>query len=275
MYLAELHGKLSSKIERMEDILTSNVFSFFKYSTRNMFLKEYLKRLNLIITTEEANEAEFLFWPHFEKGTEPDLVIIAGRYYLLFEAKYFSDFGKQNKSNKSQLIREIEEGILEAKNYKKEFKIIAITADYYFKKDKFTGILPKYEGILIWTNWQLVATFLNNVLESTIQIKETERNFANDLYQLLDKKKLRDFHGFDIYFSEGSILKIYSSIFLNVETTKYRGDFIGFVDSLFFEKKIKLVPKSIFLQSEKKIFSSLKFFEGIKQRDSEIFYNKR
>lgn len=275
MYLAELHGKLSSKIERMEDILTSNVFSFFKYSTRNIFLKEYLKRLNLIITTEEANEAEFIFWPHFEKGTEPDLVIIAGRYYLLFEAKYFSDFGKQNKSNKSQLIREIEEGILEAKNYKKEFKIIAITADYYFKKDKFAGILPKYEDILIWTNWQLVATFLNNVLESTIQIKETERIFANDLYQLLDKKNLRDFHGFDIYYSKDNILKIYYSIFLNVETTKYRGDFIGFVDSLIFEKKIKSVPKSIFIRSGSKIFSSLISFEVIKQRETNIFYNKR
>jgi len=42
MYLAELHGKLSSKIQRMEDLLTSNVFSFFKYSTREIFLKEYL-----------------------------------------------------------------------------------------------------------------------------------------------------------------------------------------------------------------------------------------
>jgi len=275
MYLAELHGKLSSKIERMEDILTSNVFSFFKYSTRNIFLKEYLKRLNLIITTEEANEAEFIFWPHFEKGTEPDLVIIAGRYYLLFEAKYFSDFGKQNKSNKSQLIREIEEGILEAKNYKKVFKIIAITADYYFKKDKFAGILPKYEDILIWTNWQLVATFLNNVLESTIQIKETERIFASDLYQLMDKKNLRDFHGFDIYYSKDNILKIYYSIFLNVETTKYRGAFIGFVDSLILEKKIKSVPKSIFIRSGSKIFSSLKSFEVIKQRETNIFYNKR
>jgi len=45
MYLAELHGKLSQRIERMEDILTSNVFSFFKYSTREIFLKGYLNEL--------------------------------------------------------------------------------------------------------------------------------------------------------------------------------------------------------------------------------------
>lgn len=45
MYLAELYGKLPSRIERMEDILTSNVFSFFKYSTREIFLKGYLNKL--------------------------------------------------------------------------------------------------------------------------------------------------------------------------------------------------------------------------------------
>ncbi len=38
MYLAELHGKLLSKLEKREDILTSNVFSFFKYSNRNRYL---------------------------------------------------------------------------------------------------------------------------------------------------------------------------------------------------------------------------------------------
>jgi len=39
MYLAEICGKLSSKVEGIEDILTSNVFSFFKYSKRTIFLK--------------------------------------------------------------------------------------------------------------------------------------------------------------------------------------------------------------------------------------------
>ena len=37
MYLAELHGKLSSKVQKMEDVLTSNVFSFLKYSEREVF----------------------------------------------------------------------------------------------------------------------------------------------------------------------------------------------------------------------------------------------
>jgi hypothetical protein len=115
MYLAELHGKLSSRIERMEDILTSIAFSFFKYSTREVFLKGYLKELGIEVSNREAKEAEFLFWPHFEEYTEPDLVIIVGDYYLLIEAKYFSDFGKETKG---QLIRELEAGIAEARAFR-------------------------------------------------------------------------------------------------------------------------------------------------------------
>ena len=100
MYLAELHGKLPSRIERMEDILTSNVFSFFKYSTRHTFLKGYLEQLGFTISDQEAEYAEFIFWPRFEENTEPDLVIIVGNYYLVFEAKYHSGFGEETeKSN--------------------------------------------------------------------------------------------------------------------------------------------------------------------------------
>ncbi len=66
MYLAELHGKLSSRVERMEDILTSNVFSFFKYSSRDIFLKGYLNKLGFQVSAKEAEEAEFKFWPVFD-----------------------------------------------------------------------------------------------------------------------------------------------------------------------------------------------------------------
>ena len=54
MYLAELRGKLSSRVERMEDILTSNGFSFFKYSTRDIFLKNYLNKLGFNISNQEV-----------------------------------------------------------------------------------------------------------------------------------------------------------------------------------------------------------------------------
>jgi len=84
-------------VERMEDVLTSNVFSFFKYSTRDIFLKNYLNELEFTVSDQEAEEVEFKFWPVFEDGTKPDLVIIVGKYYLLIEAKYFSGFSEGTK----------------------------------------------------------------------------------------------------------------------------------------------------------------------------------
>ena len=124
MYLAELHGKLSSRIEGMEDVLTSNVFSFLKYSTRKLFLKGYLGRLGFAVSDRQADDAEFLFWPRLEEETEPDLVIIVGNYYILVEAKYFSGFAEGTKKTKAQLLREIDEGRLDAKNYGKDFNIV-------------------------------------------------------------------------------------------------------------------------------------------------------
>ena len=61
MYLAELHGKLSSKLEGMEDLLTSNVFSFFKYSTRKIFLKSYLAELGLLFLTKRLMKLNLFF----------------------------------------------------------------------------------------------------------------------------------------------------------------------------------------------------------------------
>jgi len=272
MYLAELYGKLSSRIGRMEDILTSNVFSFFKYSTRELFLKGYLNKLGFNVSDQEAKEAEFMFWPRFEENTEPDLVIIVGDYYLLIEAKYFSDFSKGTKKAKSQLFRELEGGKLEAKNYGKDFQLLAITADYYYKKDKFRVILPDFIPNFKWTNWQSVSSFLNSVLESSENIRKEERDFASDLYNLLDKKNLREFQSFDIIHNTSLYMKTYAPVFFEAKTAKFRGAFIGFVDSLSFDKKIAPLSKTIFLSTHKKIFTSLLSPGKLRYSKNSIFY---
>jgi len=271
MYLAELRGKLSSRVERMEDVLTSNVFSFFKYSNRDIFLKNYLNKLGFNISNQEAEEAEFRFWPVFEDSTEPDLVIIVGKYYLLIEAKYFSGFGKKTETTDDQLIREIKGGQLEAKNYDKEFNLIAITADYYFKKYKFKAILPDFQSHFKWTNWQLVSSFLDNILSSNPNVKGPERDFCLDLYNLLDKKHLRSFQSITY---NGSLLKDYSSIFFNAKTAKLRGDFIGFIESLSLTKGLKPVGNTVFFSSTKRIFKSLSKLEKLKQIKSPIFFKE-
>jgi hypothetical protein len=257
MYQAELHGKLSQRIERMEDILTSNVFSFFKYSTREIFLKGYLNELNFDISDQEASEAEFIFWPRFEENTEPDLVILVGNYYLLIEAKYFSDFGGETDKTKAQLIREIEGGRLEAKNYGKDFVLIAITADSYRKDYKFEVIPKVFRPHFVWTNWQKVSWLLTNILESDKKITNQERDFALDLYNLLDKKNLREFQSFNVLSLMNQYLKPHAYVFFEAKTAKFRGDFIGFLNSLLFDKKILMMKKTIFLTIQKKIFTHL------------------
>jgi len=274
MYLAELHGKLPSRIERMEDILTSNVFSFFKYSDREIFLKGYLNELGFDISNQEANEAEFIFWPRFEENTEPDLVIIVGNYYLLIEAKYFSGFAEETQKNKAQLLREIRGGKLEAKNYDKDFRLIAITADHCYKENKFKVIPSDFIPYFKWTNWQSVSSFLYNILESSVDIKKQERDFALDLYNLLDKKNLRDFQGLNSFYNKSVFLRSYTSVFFEAVTSKFRGDFIGFVQSLSFDKKIMPLKETIFLINQRKIFVPLSQLGKLKYIKTPIFYKE-
>ncbi len=274
MYLAELHGKLPSKIERMEDILTSNVFSFFKYSTREIFLRGYLNKLGFNISNKEAIEAEFMFWPRFEENTEPDLVLIVGNYYLLIEAKYFSGFAEETNKTKSQLLREIEGGRLEAKNYGKDFKLIAITADHYYKEDKFEIIPSDFKPHFKWTNWQSVSSFLYNIVESGRDINKQERDFASDLYNLLDKKNLRDFQSLDNLYNMTAFLKSYASVFFEARTAKFRGDFIGFMDSLSFDKKMRSLKKTVFLSGRDKIFTPLLQLGKLNCAKVPIFYKE-
>ena len=111
MYLAELHGKLPRENENKEDILTSNVLSFFKYSDRITFLFPLLCDLRLDVFQEDAQEAKFYYWSSFPDGTQPNLLILVGKYYLLFEAKYHSGFGQatdliEHQLTKQELIRE-------------------------------------------------------------------------------------------------------------------------------------------------------------------------
>ena len=272
MYFAELRGKLPSKMERMEDILTSNVFSFFKYSTREIFLKGYFSELGFSISDKEAKEAKFVFWPRFEENTEPDLVIIVGDYYLLIEAKYFSEFGGETEKTKAQLLRELEGGWLEAKNYGKDFNLIVITGDYYFKKEKFSIIPRRFISNFKWTNWQFVSTFVTNLLETSKHIKKHERDFASDLCNLLDKKNLREFQSFDLTYKQDFLLKEYASVFFEAKTAKFRGAFIGFMNSLLFDKKISPWRARIFLMSEREIFTPLSELGKLRYADRRIFF---
>lgn len=272
MYLAELHGKLSSKIERMEDVLTSNVFSFFKYSDREVFLKGYLAGLGFGVSEQEAKDAEFLFWQRFEDNTEPDLVIKVGRYYLLFEAKYFSGFAEGNEVTKAQLLREIEGGKLEADGSAREFNLIAITADPYYKDLKF-GVIPSdLRPTFQWTNWQSVALFIQGILESNKNLRGEAIAFATDLYRLLDKKNLRGFHGWTSPLMTNVSLRSSPSVFFEARTARFRGSFLGFPESLWSEEKMTARSKTVFLSSQRQMLTSLLQLGRMENVEGAVFF---
>ncbi len=272
MYLAELHGKLPSWLERSEDILTSNVFSFFKYSTRRFFLKALLEELRLDVSCEEVDEAEFLFWPRFEENTEPDLVMIVGDYYLLVEAKYFSGFGQGSEKTEAQLLREIKGGTLEAKNYGKRFRLVVITADYCRKEEKFHAIPSELSRDLSWVNWQSIGAVLNGVLESGEVIRKEEREFATDLCSLLARKNLRGFHGFDVIHGRGRCLRSHGRLFFDAGGARFRGAFIGFLESLSVEKRMKPFGATIFWREQEQAFLRLPGVGKLNAVGNLIFY---
>jgi hypothetical protein len=271
MYQAELHGKLSSRIECREDVLTSNVFSFLKYANRTLFLKRYLEILNIHVSESDAKTAEFVFWPRFEEHTEPDLVIIVGDFYLLIEAKYFSDFDTGTQHIKAQLLREIECGLLEARNYGKEFRLIAITADSYFKDVKFKSIPVSCISQCIWTNWQKFASFLYDVLEFRQSLTDLEADFASDLYALLDRKNLRQFSGMKLP-KQKNKLQAHHRIFFDKRTATFRGEFIGFAESLSSIPLIGRYGKSLFFYKGTELFASLRQHSSLVMTDSQLFW---
>lgn len=274
MYLAELRGKLSQNIERMEDVLTSNVFSFFKYSTRDVFFKGFLNDLGFDISPQDAHAAQFFFWPRFDDNTEPDLVIVVGRYYLLIECKYFSGFAGESAKTRAQLVREIECGQLDAGNQNKEFWFLVVTADHYMKQHRFQDVPENARHRFKWLNWQQVSAFLYKVLESDIDIRQEEIAFARDLYDLLDKKNLRDFQGIGPLTTIDSNLNICDVIFFNSRSARFRGDFIGFKQSLVTEQNINEIGTRIFLGGSKRKFELKDQERKLSSFERQIFFKE-
>jgi hypothetical protein len=276
MYLAEIHGKLSRENENKEDILTSNVFSFFKYTDRGIFLYQLLcSELGLEITKNDAEEAELLFWPRYADHTEPDLVIIVGKYYLLFEAKYFSGFGEATPQIKAQLIREIEGGELEAKNLRATFVLIAITAHHSKNTVDFKGVPQEYQSQIKWINWQSIAYMLRRIQDEKPAISLETKLFAEDLYQLLLKKNLRNYEGIRLLINMPRLSEHDGEIFFVAATATFRGDFIGFLNALSIAGALKPFSEPIFFKSGRFLFRDLsRSDQRIQKHTDRLFFRE-
>ncbi|HOI94552.1 MAG TPA: hypothetical protein PK250_07585 [Syntrophobacter fumaroxidans] len=267
MYLAELHGKIPSSLEDKEDILTSNVFSFLKYSDRRVYLREFLKLLALEVSDDDLDGAEFQFWLNYDDKTQPDLIIVVGNYYLLIEAKHLSDFNVGG-GKKAQLLREIEGGMNEAKSLGKEFYLIAVTSDYVYQSAKFKDVISLYPRHLKWINWHSISIMLLNLLEK-YDSSLPNFLFTTDLYHLLAKKKLRSFRSFENLLGTGKV-ESFHTIFFAVDSARFRGQFIGFSESLSGLPEVIKPKGSIFYS--RIYFNGLQFRFDVNQYD---LYRKR
>jgi hypothetical protein len=112
MTIAELHGKLNPErpqgvSERMEDLLTSDVFGTMKYAGWDKGFIEWINKaevapvsptappISSLFGTGGVSQVYYKFWPILNNGREPDLallVMLEKRSFLLVvvEAKYFS-----------------------------------------------------------------------------------------------------------------------------------------------------------------------------------------
>jgi len=268
MYLAELKGKLPSKIAKSEDILTSNVFSFLKYSKRSVYLKAFLSLLDIAPTDIELLEADFIFWPSYDDNTEPDVIILVGAYYLLFEAKYFSDFGEETPTQKKQIIREYEGGQTEAENLNKSFTFIAITADYNMPTPKFDEISTDISKNIKWVNWQAVSKILLSHLEQ-FGTDCPDFAFAQDLYMLLAHKRLRGFLSFNRLEGYYPVNVYPGEIFFNAQTANFRGGFLGFQDVLSSFEILEKYSSRIFYDQGREYFGDYPMIGDV---DDDIFF---
>jgi len=122
---ALLHGKLTSRQENMEDILTANVFGMLKYVPPERGLFRFLARARTPETHEKHSyplknllgglyAVEYRFWPTWQ-DREPDVELRikssdVGLYLIGIEAKYRS--GKSSEAEADDVEQETQEEIL-------------------------------------------------------------------------------------------------------------------------------------------------------------------
>ncbi len=228
--MAEVHGKISSTgsniNDRMEDLLTSNVFQLLRYlpiqfgilpvlsSAKNSYDEEQRRTFGI---PAGVNNVSYHFWKRFNNW-EPDVFIelkqdqkvIAN---IMIEAKYLS--GKSGSA-----VYEEEDGVevyvAHSDQLEKLWSALktysAGTPHYlfYLTMDWVMPIQSLNESIkatsddncrdnIYWLNWQSIHTRLNNILvDSCTVTSETDLIVIKDIINLLDRKGLKEFSGISI-----------------------------------------------------------------------------
>jgi hypothetical protein len=192
MLKAESAGKCP-KIEKYEDIITSDVFGLISCLDRRTIWKGVAKKLGMGLSIEEAENTVFEFWPERQTGVEPDLVIYAGRYIIVVECKYKTGF------KKDQIVRETKRGLklLEKSTVHDMLVVLGVATDL-FEPGFFEGLREQFklkEVRYKYIRWQQIRVYLEGMASNSDQV--TTR-FIGDLSQVLDRRDILSYSGFDI-----------------------------------------------------------------------------
>jgi len=195
-------------------VLTSNVFGVLK-NVDNYFLRNVIKEITGIAIPMEQ-EIIVNFWPteykfHADKNlaAEPDCVIETGKYIILVEAKYYSDFGGDIfATGANQLKREfalLNHLVDERKNDTSTSQgyLLIITNDHLEPTERIKkqfGLSKKPRNVR-WVNWQTINFILKNCIRDYDYNCKSSSVWVKELIELLDHKGLRSFRGFRDLFS--------------------------------------------------------------------------
>lgn len=239
MTIAEIHGKISQTgsnlTDRLEDMLTSDIFSTCKYIQPESLLlpliasSKNLKGERLNLPNSRIVNIKYEFWPKLP-NCEPDVLVTLeykneGLYKFLFEAKYLS-----GKSGTSLSEDEIEIASTPVDQVAREFFdliqlypeipesnkfLIYLTAHYAKPTIELINSIGEINKVLqidattniFWNSWRQI-TYLINQQEG---LHPWEVDILNDIKILLQKKGLIHFIGFNINLLENKIESIYKT----------------------------------------------------------------
>jgi len=228
MLLAQLHRKVPSEFEGMEDVLTSSVFGLLKYLPDKIACA-FLAEFAAIPLPQGSLQLEL--WPRYPTppgfgsaaatgegevepanrgGTEPDVMIKAKDWLVLIEGKYRSALDKTY----DQLGREFAVGYRLAQEEGRKFRLLVVTghtlepspAGLDLVKGVQTALTAASAGLgdvlaemitavpasLRWTNWQELYSILSRCCGDH-GISDSTRQLLEDVCQLLEMRGLKPY----------------------------------------------------------------------------------
>ena len=228
MTIAEIHGKISETgtnlSERMEDLLTSDIFGCMRYLPVQKALVPFLQIArslygNTLIIQGEVVKVHYSFWPWLKLSDripcEPDVVVGLetgkNQLHLVFiESKYYSGLSSEEDERdepNDQLARELDNlDVVSCANlgWKTHSEITArsllfVTQDMGIPQNVLVQSLDEYErkrnkhGDIYWASWRS----LPSILEQNLEKESVTENIAvmADMLSLLLRKGLIMFSG--------------------------------------------------------------------------------